>query len=190
MNLLDIDPEPSPAELAAARALIATEAQNTSPPTLPPLKEPSFSPAVTTELARVASKQPSTPLDLSRYEAPSTTIPPPLASTAVSSSYLSSRLTHLTLLDKYGRNAWLLGNHALEAELAALERELAGVKREVDVVNVERRKRQEGVRGEMESLGEGWRRGVGRVLETELAVEEVRERVREELRRRAAEGRE
>ena len=82
-----------------------------------------------------------------------------------------------------------MGNHELEAELAALERELAATKREVDVVNLERKRRQEGVRAEMESLQEGWRKGVGRVLETEVAVEELRARIREELRRRAAEGR-
>ncbi|RTE72322.1 hypothetical protein BHE90_013269, partial [Fusarium euwallaceae] len=111
-----------------------------------------------------------------------------LPSAAVAHSYLSSRLTNLELLDKWGKNAWLLGNHALEAELQALERELAATKREVDLVNLERQKRQGAVGAEIKALDDTWRAGVGRVLETEVAVEELRGRIREELARRATQG--
>ncbi|KAF4994537.1 hypothetical protein FDECE_13082, partial [Fusarium decemcellulare] len=144
-----IDPEPSPEALAAARALIAAEASS-QPPQPASNPEPSFSPAISAELSRISTSTPLTPLDLSRYEAPSPSAPPATAlpAAAVAHSYLSSRLTNLELLDRWGKNAWLLGNHALEAELQALERELAATKREVDIVNLERQKRQGAVAAE------------------------------------------
>ncbi|KAM0557225.1 hypothetical protein ACHAPJ_005489 [Fusarium lateritium] len=185
-----VDQEPTPEALAAARALITAEASS-QPPQPSSNPEPSFSPAITAELERVSKS--STPLavvDLSRYEAPSPSAPPATAlpAAAVEHSYLSSRLTNLELLDKWGKNAWLLGNHGLEAELQALERELAATKREVDIVNLERQKRQNAVGAEIKTLDDTWRAGVGRVLETEVAVEELRRKIREELARTAAQG--
>lgn len=91
------------------------------------------------------------------------------------------------MLEKHGANAWLLGNYHLEAEVKALEGELAQVKREIDEVNVQRQRRQGDVSGELVGLEEAWRTGVGRVLETEIAVGEVRELVREELRKKGRE---
>lgn len=186
----DIDPEPIPDALSAARALIAAEASSSAQ--APPVAsaEPSFSPAIQAELARIAASAPQTPLDLARYEAPSDSAPPATAlpAAAVAHSYLASRLTNLALLDRWGKNAWLLGNHGLEAELQSLERDLAATKREVDLVNLERRNRQDAVAAEVTTLDETWRAGVGRVLETEVAVEELRSRIREELARKAAEG--
>ncbi|OTA01890.1 hypothetical protein A9Z42_0022150 [Trichoderma parareesei] len=201
-----IDPEPSPEALAAARALIASE-QSTSTSTssssaaLPPLKEPSFSPAISAQLSRIQSSQPpQPPLDLSRYEAqelPSSSSSPPSEATAqatrralqnafISSSYLSSRAQNLALLDAHGRNAWLLSNYHLEAELRSLERDLAAAKRDIDLVNAARAARQTDVKAEMQTLEHNWREGVGRVLETEIAVQELREQIRHELRTRAA----
>lgn len=150
---------------------------------------PKLFPAIQTELLRLSSSSPNpNPLDLTRYEAPPPTSPPSTAlpSSAISSTYLSSRSLNLALLDRHGKNAWLLGNHALEAELASLERDLADAKRNVDLVNLERKERQDAVAAEMATLDETWRKGVGRVLEVEVAVEEVRARVRDELARRAA----
>ncbi|KAF5656743.1 BCAS2 family protein, partial [Fusarium heterosporum] len=130
-----VDQEPTPEDLAAARALITVEASS-QPPQPTSNTEPTFSPAITTELERISNSTPLAPLDLSRYEAPSPSAPPTTAlpAAAVAQSYLSSRLTNLQLLEKWGKNAWLLGNHGLEAELQALERELAATKREVDIV--------------------------------------------------------
>ncbi|KAK7419887.1 hypothetical protein QQX98_003074 [Neonectria punicea] len=186
-----IDPEPTPDALSAARALIAAEASTTTqqpPSTAGP--EPSFSPAIQAELARIAAGAPQPPLDLARYEAPSSTAPPATAlpAAAVAHSYLDSRLANLALLDHWGKNAWLLGNHALEAELQSLERDLAAAKRDVDLINLERRNRQDAVAAEVKALDETWRAGVSRVLETEVAVEELHGRIREELARRAAQG--
>ncbi|KAJ6443337.1 BCAS2 family protein [Purpureocillium lavendulum] len=217
----DIDPEPSPEALAAARALISAEQTASEPPSLPPLREPSFSSALTTELARVASSTPLQPLSLSRYEAQE--LPPapasaPAASTRrsrrgsasstaaaraassyindelrpvlsnayVSAAYLAARNQNLALLDRHGANAWLLSNYHLEESLRAVERDLADVKRDMDLVNAARQRRQEDVRAEMLMLEESWRKGVGRVLETEVAVEELKAQVREELKNRSA----
>ncbi|KAI5462579.1 Pre-mRNA-splicing factor SPF27 [Mariannaea sp. PMI_226] len=181
-----IDTEPTPEALDAARALIQAEATS-QPRASSPAPEPSFSPAIQSELSRIASSTASQPLDLSRYEAPSSDAPPATAlpSSAVAQSYLESRQSNLALLEKWGKNAWLLGNHALESELQALERDLAAAKRDIDLVNLERRNRQEAVAAEMKTLDETWRAGVGRVLETEVAVEELNGKIREELARRA-----
>ncbi|EGR50633.1 uncharacterized protein TRIREDRAFT_57923 [Trichoderma reesei QM6a] len=207
-----IDPEPSPEALSAARALIASEqstssssSSSSSSAALPPLKEPSFSPAISAQLSRIQSSQPpQPPLDLSRYEAQELPPPPssdssspPSEATAqatrralqnafVSSSYLSSRAQNLALLDAHGRNAWLLSNYHLEAELRSLERDLAAAKRDIDLVNAARAARQTDVKAEMQTLEHNWREGVGRVLETEIAVQELREQIRHELRTRAA----
>ncbi|KAL7957045.1 breast carcinoma amplified sequence 2 [Trichoderma compactum] len=210
-----IDPEPSPEALSAARALIAAEQSTFSPQ--PPsssssLPEPTLSPAIAAELARIASSAPSQPLDLSRYEAQELPPPPPqkqstrskksktspssasaaeasrrpLSNAFISSSYLSSRAQNLALLDSHGRNAWLLGNYHLEAELRSLERDLAATKRDMDILNAARASRQNEVKGEMQGLEQNWREAVGRVLETEIAVQELREQIRQELRSRAA----
>ncbi|KAL6908904.1 Pre-mRNA-splicing factor SPF27 [Trichoderma evansii] len=188
-----IDTEPTPQALSAAHALISAEQQTFSPPspTETP-KESTFSPAIAAELERIASKTPSQILDLSRYEAQE--VPPkssssdvealraPLSNAFVSSSYLSSRAQNLKLLDSHGRNAWLLSNYHLEGQLRSLERDLADTKRDIDLVNAARASRQNDVKGEMQGLEQNWRAGVGRVLETEIAVQELKEQIRQELR--------
>lgn len=189
-----IDPEPTPAQRAAAEALIAAELSapgNSLENGLPPLREPDFSPLIAQELERVAAKQPLRGIDLARYEEQEEL--PPSASledrqTALSraytaNNYLTSRHTHLSLLDSFGKNAWLVGNWQTEAELAALERDLAETKRQIEIVNNGRRRAQEEVGGEMKGLETAWKKGVGRVLETEIAVEGLRRQVLE--RRRA-----
>ncbi|CAH0059207.1 unnamed protein product [Clonostachys solani] len=188
-----IDPEPSPESLAAARSLITAELSAFTPSPLPQTAEPSFSPAIQTELARVSSKTPLHPLSLSRYEAqetpaadaPTDRLREVLENARVSDAYLASRRQNLELLDAHGKNAWLVGNHQLEAGLRRLEKDLADAKRDIDLVNIERQRRQEDVRGEMHTLEETWRKGVGRVLETEVAVEELKEQIRNEMRNRS-----
>lgn len=92
-------------------------------------------------------------------------------------SYLGGRRQNLALLDSYGRNAWLVGNWHLEAELRALEAEVAAARREVDLVTVQRQRLQGGAAAEVQGLDEAWRRGVARVLETEVAAEGLRREV-------------
>lgn len=169
---------------------------------LPPPHHPQFSSLIQSELDRISSSAdaskpaPLKAIDLSRYQAPEidTTTPsrdelePALAQAYTAMSYLSSRRQHLALLDSYGKNAWLVGNWQLEAELKAVERELAATRREIDVLTVRRQRTQGEVGAEIRGLDDGWRRGVGRVLETEVAAEGVRREVREAERARAARG--
>ncbi|KAI2470958.1 Pre-mRNA-splicing factor SPF27 [Annulohypoxylon bovei var. microspora] len=196
-----VDPEPTSAEREAAESLIAAE-QSTLPPSstststststsLPPLREPNFSPLIASELTRISAKQPLAAIDLSRYEAPEPSSPSASDAAALQTklshaytagTYLRGRQTHLQLLDSYGKNAWLVGNWQLEAELRALERDLEDAKREIDVVNIQRRRVQDEVGGELRGLDETWKRGVSRVLETEIATEGLRQQVLERQR--------
>lgn len=207
----DIDSEPTPAERAAAEALIAME-RSTIPDDphhalLPTPLHPSFTPFIQAELDRIAaaeSQQPPqqpTPLkaiDMSRYQsapevdtatATQDDLEPALNQAHTALTYLTARRQHLALLDSYGKNQWLVGNWQLEAELRAVERELAEARREIDLLTVRRQRMQGEVGGELRGLEENWRRGVGRVLETEVAAEGVRREVLEMERRRAAGGR-
>ncbi|PVH80577.1 BCAS2 family protein [Cadophora sp. DSE1049] len=197
-----IDTEPSASERAAALSLIAAEASSQPPEeahdSLPPLPPPNFTPLITSELDRIASKTPITGITTTHYEsqdAPSTspgsdTKSPEtllkwrtaLQNAYTSQSYLSGRLTNLSLLENYGKNAWLEGNRQLEDVLRALERELEERKAEIDGVVIERKRAQEEVGGEIRGLEETWRKGVGRVLETEVAAEGVRREILERRR--------
>lgn len=103
----------------------------------------------------------------------------------MSSTYLAIRNANLAALNAQGRNAWLLSNYHSEAELKSLEADLAETKRQIDVLNAHRAARQNEVKAEMQGLDQNWKAGVGRVLETEVAVEELRAQIREELRKRS-----
>jgi len=196
-----IDSEPTAAERAAALALITaelpTQLRNVHP-SLPPVISQRFSPFIEDELIRVESKLPLQAIDLSRYEAlePPATSPhsdeknpetlalwkDALTKAYTSHTYLTGRSTNLALLEQFGKNAWLIGNSQLEDILRSLERELAERKQEIDMIVVERKNRQEGVGGEVKLLEEGWKKGVGRVLETEVAAEQLRREILERRR--------
>ena len=100
-----------------------------------------------------------------------------------SAEYVGARLTQLGLLERFGKNAWLVGNSQLEDVLVRIETELADVRRQQEDVGVLRRTQQEGVLGEIKTLEETWKKGVGRVLETEVAAEGLKAQILE--RRRA-----
>lgn len=70
----------------------------------------------------------------------------------------------------------------MEDILRDLERELAQRKTEIDVCVVERKNAQESAGGEIKGLEEGWKKGVGRVLETEVAAEGIRRQILERRR--------
>ena len=76
------------------------------------------------------------------------------------------------MLDAHGRNAWLVGNHLLEAQLGTLEKELEGCRAEVNRVNWERQMGQEARRSEMEGGEREWKRGVGGLVEVLVAGRE------------------
>lgn len=168
---------------------------------LPPPINPHFSSIIQSELDRLASSgpDPSTSrlqaIDLNRYEAPDSAaasnlpreqLEPALQQAYTSASYLNARRQHLALLDSHGRNAWLVGNWQLEAELRAVETELADARREVDILALRRQRAQGDAAAEVRGLDDGWRRGVGRVLEAEVAAEGLRREVREAERVRAS----
>jgi pre-mRNA-splicing factor SPF27 len=189
-----IDAEPTASQRASAQRLIDAELGSLPTdlhPSIPVLLPSTLSPIMAAELERAARGEKLSAIDLSRYEA----LEPPsdskdlsqwkssLQQAYTSQSHLSTRLTNLSLLEKYGKNAWLIGNSQLEDILRGLERELEERKKEIDLLVVERKSAQESVGGEMKGYEEGWKRGVGRVLEVEVAAEGVR---REILDRRRA----
>ena len=193
-----IDRPPSPSSLASAATLIssATPPQSNSRPlhpSLPPVPETNFTPLIQTELDRLARGEPfisptRTGIDAERYAAlptfpPSTTTSPSSESnisaqrasirhSSTNVTYLRHRALHLQLLDQYGKNAWLLGNDALESLLKAQEQRLVHLRAETEEVNRARKAGQEGGRGEVEGLEADWRGGVGRVVEVEVALAE------------------
>jgi len=198
LTLSDIDADPTPQTRAQISALVNAElspSYTTIPhPLLPSPPSPKFSPLIEAELARVALKDPLDAIDTSRYEAlepPASTDPTSdetrpqlleewrstLRKAYTSSTYLSNRLQNLALLEQFGKNAWLVGNHQLEEILKGIEKELVEARVEVERVEAERRAVQEGVKGEMEGLDEGWRKGVGRLVEVLVAGEEVRQEI-------------
>jgi pre-mRNA-splicing factor SPF27 len=189
-----IDNEPTADERTAATALINSELSSTTEPhpSLPSLQRTNFSSLIESELERVSSSNPPQPLkaiDLSRYESLS---PSPSASTGeletllsqayTSQTYLNHRLTNLSLLDQFGKNSWLIGNAQLEDILKSLEKEVAQTKDDIDQVVIARKQRQDEVEAEIKGLEEGWKKGVGRVLETEVAAEGVRREILEKRR--------
>ncbi|KAK1593373.1 breast carcinoma amplified sequence 2 [Colletotrichum navitas] len=191
-----IDDEPTLEEREASLALIMAELATSPPPPTSTYKEPSFSPLIELELERVASKQPLKAINLERYQTqepfpdsgtPSTAedrerLADALRKAYISYTYLDTRAQNLRLLDKWGKNAWLIGNWNLENELKALERDLTETKRLIDVLTVARRRQQEEVAAEMKGLEETWKKGVGRTLETEIAIEQLRREILEEMR--------
>ncbi|KAF2458818.1 BCAS2 family protein [Lineolata rhizophorae] len=185
-----IDPTPPPTSLRTANDLVAAElspdASSALHPSLPPSYEPRFSHLITTEHERLAAgqdKEPSTGIDLSRYEA----LEPPEMSTEdvgdaadkwkavlrqsyVSATYLSERQRSLHLLEKFGKNMWLVGNAGLEAELKGLEEELAKTKKSVQDLEEQRRSTQERSAGELAALEDTWRKLVSRLVEVQFAT--------------------
>ena len=195
-----IDAEPTASERASALALIDAEvpSDTSNHPSLPPLRPQHFTPLMEAEILRIERKENLKAIDLSRYEAlePPTTSPHSdekhpetlqkwrnaLSKAYTSHAYLTGRQNNLALLEKFGKNAWLIGNSQLEDILRGLERELAERKTEIEMVVIERKNAQEAVGPEIMGLDEGWKRGVGRVLEVEVAAEEVRRQILDKRR--------
>jgi len=200
-HLPAIDAPPTDADLTTASSLISQELSTSSTSTLHPSIStdytPSYSPLITSSHDALAastttpptSRTPGTGIDLTRYAEPSAPSDPTtsnwrttLSAAYTSHAYLSNRALNLSLLEKYGNNAWLVANSQVEDELKALERDLAKVKGEVEGVEEERRSRMEGVRGEIEGLQTLWQTGVGRAIEVEIASEGLRRQVLERRR--------
>ncbi|KAL4771432.1 Pre-mRNA-splicing factor SPF27 [Aspergillus nidulans var. acristatus] len=197
-----IDATPSAEARAHAEKLIASELpsdyQTSVHPSIPEFPEPKFSPLIQQEIERKAAGLPLTGgIDLARYEAPE---PPTRSADSApnlnewqqtlrraytASSHLSSRQENLSLLEESGKNAWLIGNSQLEDILRALEKELAETKEATESVNKQRKIAQESCQGELTGLEESWRRGVGAILDVELAAEDLRMKILEQRRQHA-----
>ncbi|KXT14930.1 hypothetical protein AC579_3061 [Pseudocercospora musae] len=191
-----IDAPVSDQQLAAADALIHAKidaAQATTlHPSIPALKVSKFSDLIESEHARIASGQPKqNGLDLSRYELQDAPGKGDLAAwkttlnkAYASAEYLRGREINLGLLETYGKNAWLISNSQLEETLRALEKELEAARIEQEQVEQTRRVLQGNAAGEMQGLEEGWKTGVGRMIEAQAAAE----RLKQEILRRKREG--
>ncbi|KAF2475415.1 uncharacterized protein BDR25DRAFT_301091 [Lindgomyces ingoldianus] len=154
---------------------------------------PQFSEAVELEHARLQAEKSSKlrAIDLKRYEdleAPPNTDPTTdedspelfdkwtdaLKRACTSSEYINGRLTQLGLLERFGKNAWLIGNSQLEDILKAIETQLADVKKQHEETEEMRRNQQWAVSGEMTMLDDAWRRGVEQAMETEAAADRLK----------------
>ncbi len=153
-------------------------------PSLAPLPAVEFSEVFLQEINRVAAGQPlQAGIDVSRYEAPdepasdsdAATMRQALRNAYISSTFLSDRYTNLQLLDEFGKNAWLVGNSQAEEVLQSLEQELARVKADTEDINKARKSTQEQSKGELLTLQENWKRGIGNILEIQVATEELRQ---------------
>lgn len=130
-------------------------------------------------------------MDVSRYEAPDDPAADTdeeawrqhLRSAYVSSTYLLGRQANLALLDEYGKNAWLVSNSQMEYTLQELEQELDRVKSEIETVNKARKQAQEQSRGELLALEETWKSGIGKILEIQVATDNLRQLILESRRK-------
>lgn len=212
LMIIDIDAELQTSDRDRILLQITVErdtgADSSLHPSLSSTYEPIFSPLMQAELERIGQKQekpPGTGIDLSRYEASALELP---ARTSPHSderepnllpewrqtlrraygldTFLNGRLTNLSLLETYGKNAWLIGNSQLEDELESLERELTEAKIAAELVEEERRRKQDDAKGEMEGLDESWRIGVRGLVEVALATEGLRKEILQRRRAGAA----
>ena len=163
----------------------------TTHPSLAPLPAVNFSEIFLNEVNRVGTSQPRQGgIDLSRYEAPEAPASDSdldarrqaLRNAYVSSTYLSGRYTNLSLLDDFGKNAWLVGNSQAEEILQNLDQELARVKTEIEDINKARKAVQEHSKGELLGLEENWKRGIGKILEIQVASDRLRQLIIERRR--------
>jgi pre-mRNA-splicing factor SPF27 len=65
----------------------------------------------------------------------------------------------------------------LEDILKSLEKELVEMKRQAEDLEEQRRRKQEGAKGEMEGLEQSWKTGVRGIVEVELATESLRQEI-------------
>lgn len=193
-----IDATPSADALAAANELVqaelASEDQSTLRPSIPAKYEPHFSALIEAEHARIASgQQKEGGIDMSRYEALDAPAKGDLAAwkgtlqqAYASTEYLRGREINLGLLETYGKNAWLIGNSQLEDVLKYLEKDVEALKLEQEAVEGQRKAMQGNVAGEMQSLEEGWRTGIGRMIEAQAAAERLKQEILEQKRMAAS----
>ncbi|EEH17304.1 hypothetical protein PABG_07465 [Paracoccidioides brasiliensis Pb03] len=198
-----IDDEPTTQARAHIDKLISAELPpnfgTNLHPSLPALPQIKLSNLIKQELDRKEANLPlSGGIDLSRYEAPDAPEDTLASGKApaealnnwkqtlqrayTASSHLSIRQVNLSLLDAHGKNAWLIGNSQLEDILRRIEKELQETKEATEAVHKERKLRQESAKGELVGLEDAWKRGVGGIIDVELAAERLRRDILETRR--------
>lgn len=76
----------------------------------------------------------------------------------------------------------MVSNDQLEQILRDAEKDVVARKLDVETLEAERRTRQQVSKGEIESLEQSWRVGVGRMLEVEVGAEALRREILERKR--------
>ena len=137
------------------------------------------------EVERVAASKPLTGgVDLARYQdseqvsedSNADTLRQALRSAYANTTYLRGRQINIELLEDYGKNAWLIGNSQLEDVQRRLEIELTTVKSRSENTNKSRKALQEDSQGELLGLAETWKHGIGKIIETQVATDALRQR--------------
>lgn len=146
------------------------------------------------EVARIGAGRPlQGGVDLTRYEAPDEPSSDSsldewrqaLRTAYASAALIAGRYTNLALLDEFGKNAWLISNSQAEEILQDLEVELARLKEETENINKARKAAQEHHKAELLGLQEHWKRGLGKILEVQVATDGLRQLVVDSLARSA-----
>ena len=184
--LIDIDQEVSQPDRERAETLVLRELntidRKAPHPSLTSFNEPQFSDLIEKEIERVTTNRVRKGgVDTTRYDIPDE--PSSNAKTDewrktlrvayISSAYLSERHINLSLLEEHGKNAWLVGNSQLEYILKSLDQDYARLKEETDSINRDRKLTQEASKAELLGLEDTWKRGIGKLIEVQLATQEL-----------------
>lgn len=146
-----------------------------------------LTPALQREVDRVAAGKPfDGGVDLGRYEASEEVSPESdietlksvLRTTYTNISYLRDRETNIALLEEYGKNSWLIGNSHLDDVQKRLDSELANLRTRTEETNRARKMLQEDAHGELLGLAETWKRGIDKIIQTQLASDGLEQQLK------------
>lgn len=98
-----------------------------------------------------------------------------LATAYANIAYLQGRQTNIALLEEYGKNAWLISNSHLDDIQKRLDAELAVTKEQSENINRMRKTTQEDSKGELMSLDSTWKEAIGKIVETQLATDALKQ---------------
>ena len=137
-------------------------------------KPPTPTPFWSTEYQRLARNKPLNAINTQQYRSPSD-----VKANLIAAEYLTNRTDNLAILETYGSNSWLIGNAIQEHSLGLLETELAQLKEEGVRINRERKRENLELGGEIDKLGQRWRKALRGIMEVEIACAGLEEEVRE-----------
>ena len=131
------------------------------------------------EYERISQNKPLNTINTSQYQTPSD-----VKANLIAAEYLTNRTDNLALLETYGSNSWLIGNAIQEHSLGLLEMELAQLKEEATRINRERKRQNLELGGEIDKLGQRWRKALRGIVEVEIACAGLEDEV-SQLQRQA-----